>query len=103
MIAGRVELALEVGKGEVMMAGLQNPALNYDDDRLLACLETAAWAMDVPAGNLDTQIYVINYPLEFVAPEGGQPPRTGEAADPMFDRLIQSAEVLADYQNHAEE
>jgi hypothetical protein len=103
VIAGRVELQLEVGKGEVMMAGLGAAELNYADDRLLECLEGAAWAMDVPAGNLDTQIYVINYPLEFVAPEGGQPPRAGEAADPMFERLVRSAEVLADYQNHENE
>ena len=103
VLAGRVELQLEVGKGEVMMAGLGPAQLNYADDRLLECLETAAWAMDVPAGNLDTQIYVINYPLEFVAPAGGEPPRTGEAADPMFERLVRSAEVLADYQNHADE
>jgi hypothetical protein len=100
VLAGRVELKMEVGKGEVMMAMLGTATLNYADDRLLACLETAAWAMDVPAGNLDTQIYVINYPLEFEAPVGGEPPRAGEAADPMFERLVRSAEVLADYQNH---
>jgi len=100
VLAGRVELKLEVGKGEVMMAGLGAAELNYADDRLLACLESAAWAMDVPAGNLDTQVYVINYPLEFTAPEGGEPPRAGEASDPMFERLVRSAEVLADYQNN---
>ena len=99
VIAGRVELALELGKGEVMMAGLGASEFNYADDQLLACLERAAWAMDVPAGNLDSQIYVVRYPLQFTAPEGGKPPSTGEA-DPMFERLIQSAEVLADYQNH---
>ena len=98
-----MELQMEVGKGEVMMARLGAAQLNYGDDKLLACLESAAWAMDVPAGNLDTQIYVINYPPEFVAPEGGQPPRTGEAADPMFERLVRSAEVLADYQNHSDD
>ncbi len=103
VLAGRVEIALEVGKGEVMMAGLDNAQLNYDDPKLLDCLERAAWAMDVPAGNLDTQIYVIHYPLALVAPEGGQPPRIGESADPMFERLIQSAEVLADYQNNGGE
>jgi hypothetical protein len=82
-----------------MMAGLTKSALNYDDPRLLECLERAAWAMDVPAGNLDTQVYVINYPLAFTAPEGGQPPHTGAARDPMFERLIRSADVLSDYQN----
>jgi hypothetical protein len=99
VLAGRVELRMEVGKGEVMMAGLTKSELNYDDDRLLGCLERAAWAMDVPAGNLDSQVYVVNYPLEFVAPEGGHPPRTGESRDPMFERLVHSAEVLSDYQN----
>jgi hypothetical protein len=82
------------------MAGLTKAEFNYDDARLLECLEGSAWAMDVPAGNLDTQVYVINYPLEFAAPEGGQPPRTGETGDPMFERLIRSADVLSDYQNH---
>jgi hypothetical protein len=100
VIAGRIELRMEVGKGEVMMAGLTKAELNYDDARLLECLEGSAWAMDVPAGNLDTHVYVINYPLEFAAPEGGQPPRTGETRDPMFERLIHSADVLSDYQNH---
>jgi hypothetical protein len=100
VIAGRIELRMEVGKGEVMMAGLTKAEFNYDDARLLECLEGSAWAMDVPAGNLDTQVYVINYPLEFAAPEGGQPPRTGETGDPMFERLIRSADVLSDYQNH---
>lgn len=103
VLSGRIELRLEVGKGEVMMVGLGAVQLNYGDDRLLACVESAGWAMDVPAGNLDTQIYVINYPLEFTAPAGGEPPRTGEAADPMLERLVRSAEVLADYQNHARE
>lgn len=102
VISGRVALTMEVGKGEVMLARLSSAQFNYADDRLLACLESAAWAMDVPAGKLDTQVYVINYPLEFVAPEGGQPPRTGESADPMLERLIRSAEVLADYQNGLE-
>lgn len=100
ILAGRVELRMEVGKGEVMMAGLTKSELSHTDDNLLSCLERAAWAMDVPAGNLDTQVYVINYPLEFVAPKGGQPPRTGETRDPMLEHLVRSADVLSDYQNH---
>ncbi|KIG14954.1 hypothetical protein DB30_06143 [Enhygromyxa salina] len=99
ILDGRVELRMEVGKGEVMMAGLTKSALSHADDKLLACLEGAAWAMDVPAGNLDTQVYVINYPLEFVPPKGGQPPRAGESRDPMLERLVRSADVLSDYQN----
>lgn len=103
VLSGRVELRMEVGKGEVMMAGVSKAETNYvgssEETRLIGCLENAAWSMDVPAGNLDTQIYVINYPLEFTAPEGGQPPTMGESRDPMFERLLRSAEVLADYQN----
>ncbi|PRP90464.1 hypothetical protein ENSA5_64780 [Enhygromyxa salina] len=99
ILGGRVELRMEVGKGEVMMAGLTQSELSHPDDRLLGCLERAAWAMDVPAGNLDSQVYVINYPLEFTAPEGGQPPRAGETRDPMLERLVESADVLSDYQN----
>lgn len=100
ILAGEVELQMEAGKGEIMMAGLTRSTLNYDDDKLLECLERAAWMMDVPAGKLDTQVYVINYPLEFVPPEGGKPPSAGETSDPMFERLIESADVLSDYQNH---
>ncbi|MCA9685729.1 MAG: VWA domain-containing protein, partial [Myxococcales bacterium] len=103
VLAGRVELAMELGKGEVMMAAVTSAEFNYGDDKLLRCLEEAAWALDVPAGNLDTQVYSVVYPLDFVAPEGGRPPQTGEREDPMLRRLLESAEVLADYQNHNRE
>ncbi|PRQ09863.1 VWA domain-containing protein [Enhygromyxa salina] len=99
ILGGRVELRMEVGKGEVMMAGLTKSTLSHADDKLLACLEGAAWAMDVPAGNLDSQVYVINYPLEFVAPKGGQPPHAGELRDPLLEHLVRSADVLSDYQS----
>jgi hypothetical protein len=99
ILGGRVVLRMEVGKGEVMMAGLTKSELSHADDNLLMCLERAAWAMDVPAGNLDTQVYVINYPLEFVAPKGGRPPHAGATSDPMLERLVRSADVLSDYQS----
>ena len=100
ILSGRVELAMEFGKGEVMMASIAGASLSHGDDKLLRCLETAAWAMDVPAGRLDAQVYQVRYPLEFKAPEGGKPPQTGEGDDPMFQRLLDSADSLADYQNH---
>lgn len=103
VLAGRVELSMEFGKGEVMMASVSSSELNHPDPKLLSCLDAAAWAMDVPAGHLDTQVYRVQYPLEFVAPEGGNPPSTGEQDDPMFERLLESAEVLADYQNHLDD
>ena len=102
VLSGQVQLKMEAGKGEIMMASVEGSELSHPDSRLLECLERAAWQMDVPAGRLDTQIYVINYPLEFAAPEGGHPPRTGERSDPNFEQLIQSAEALADYQNNLE-
>lgn len=100
VLSGAVRLEMEVGKGEVMMAGVGETELNYDAPKLLRCLESAAWSMDVPAGNLDATVYRISYPLSFTAPEGGVAPKTGER-DPMFERLLESADALADYQNHA--
>lgn len=96
--SGRVEFAMEVGKGEVMIAGLGKAELSHDDPALLECLEQAAWALDVPAGNLDTQVYAIHYPIDLVAPEGGVDSQTSESDAAMVERLVRSAEVLADYQ-----
>ncbi len=98
MQSGRVEFAMEVGKGEVMIAGLGKIELSHADPAFVECLEQAAWALDVPAGNLDTQIYAIHYPLDLSAPEGGVDPQTSERDAALIERLVHSAEVLADYQ-----
>lgn len=97
-LSGRVEFTMEVGKGEVMLAGLGQTELSQDDPTLLECLEQAAWALDVPAGNLDTQVYAISYPIDLVAPEGGVDSQTSESDAAMVERLVRSAEVLADFQ-----
>lgn len=98
LLGGRIEFAMEVGKGEVMMARVAKSELNHADDVLLECLEQAAWALDVPAGNLDTQIYAIHYPLDLVAPEGGLAPQTSEHDAALVERLVRTGEVLADFQ-----
>ncbi|MFV8752765.1 hypothetical protein ACNOYE_19625 [Nannocystaceae bacterium ST9] len=95
--SGRVEFAMEVGKGEVMIAGLGKTELSHDDPAFVECLEQAAWALDVPAGNLDTQVYAIRYPLDLSAPEGGES-QTDEGDAALVERLVRSAEVLADFQ-----
>lgn len=99
VMSGRVEFSMEVGKGEVMSAGLSKIELSDSDAALVECLEQAAWALDVPAGNLDTQVYAIRYPLDLVAPAGGVAPQTSEADAALVERLVRSAEVLADFQN----
>jgi hypothetical protein len=96
--SGRVEFEMEVGKGEVMIAGLGKTELGFDDPVLLECLEQAAWALDVPAGNLDTQVYAIQYPIDLIAPEGGVDPQTSERDAALVERLVRTGEVLADYQ-----
>lgn len=65
----------EVGKGEVMLAttklaaGLSTPATRASSAALLE----AAWMLDIPAGNLDDQIYRVRYPLVFNPPKTGRP------------------------------
>lgn len=98
LLGGRVEFEMEVGKGELMMARLGQTELSHTDDALLECLEQAAWALDVPAGNLDTQTYAIRYPIDLVAPEGGVAPQTSEHDAAMVERLVRTGEVLADFQ-----
>jgi hypothetical protein len=74
--AGRVTLEMEVGKGEVMHAHTAHSKLEVEDAKLVTCMTEAAWALDIPAGKLDDQIYRIRYPLRLIAPEGGKPTGT---------------------------
>lgn len=73
--AGRAVLHMEVAKGEVMLAGTEGVDLQAGDDKLVACLTEAAWALDIPAGELDDKVYVLRYPVQLV------PPQKGESAD----------------------
>lgn len=70
--AGRAVLHMEVGKGEVMLAGTDGVDLEAADDKLVACLAEAAWALDIPAGELDDKVYVLRYPVRLVPPEPGK-------------------------------
>jgi len=69
---GRIVLAIEAAKGEVMLARVSESGLKHPDPALVSCLTEAAWALDIPAGKLDARIYRLNYPLRLVAPEPGK-------------------------------
>lgn len=73
-LAGRVHFEIEVGKGEVIHARVTQVALSRADAEFEACLTEAAWALDIPAGKLDDQLYRLRYPVVFNPPAGGQPP-----------------------------
>lgn len=69
---GRVMLEIEVGKGEVMLARTKEADLDTPDPKLVKCMTEAAWALDIPSGKLDDQIYRLRYPLNLIAPEEGK-------------------------------
>jgi hypothetical protein len=71
--AGRAVLHMEIAKGEVMLAGTDGVELGSSDDKLVACLQDAAWSLDIPAGKLDDKVYVLRYPVRLVPPADGQP------------------------------
>lgn len=71
--AGRAVLHIEVAKGEVMIASTDGVELRSPDDKLVTCLNEAAWELDIPAGELDDKVYVLRYPLRLVPPEEGKP------------------------------
>ncbi len=72
-LGGRVVFEFEVGKGEVMLASTDLAGLTARDAGFERCLLEAAWMLDIPAGNLDDQIYRIRYPLVFNPPKTGRP------------------------------
>jgi len=87
--AGRIALEIEVGKGEVMLARIEEIQLVHPDANLAECVTEAAWALDIPAGELDQQIYRIRYPLRFVAPAQGYPSgRVERISDDVMELLL---------------
>jgi hypothetical protein len=64
-----------VGKGEVMLADAAGKELAVKDEKLVSCLAEAAWALDIPAGELDDKVYVLRYPVRLI------PPAEGKSAD----------------------
>ena len=72
-LGGRVVFEFEVGKGEVMLATTELAGLSARDAGFERCLLEAAWMLDIPAGNLDDQIYRVRYPLVFNPPKTGRP------------------------------
>lgn len=73
VLGGRVVFEIEVGKGEVMFAQVDGSGLTQRDEAFEKCLADAAWALDIPAGRLDDQVYRLRYPVVFNPPEGGRP------------------------------
>lgn len=86
--AGRLVLQMEIGKGEVMLASAEESKLEVDDPKLVDCMTEAAWALDIPAGKLDDQMYRIRYPLRLVPPEDGAPPRVERISDELLQILL---------------
>lgn len=70
--AGRAVMHIEVAKGEVMLASTDGVELDSADDKLVTCIREAAWALDIPAGELDDKVYVLRYPVRFIPPEDGK-------------------------------
>jgi hypothetical protein len=83
---GRVTMDIEVGKGEVMAVRMSTVELGEPDSKLVACLNEAAWALDIPAGKLDDRTYRLRYPLRLVPPEGGGAARVG---DPLGEGTVE--------------
>ena len=73
VLGGRVVFEVEVGKGEVMLAKVDGAGLNQREPTFEACLLEAAWALEIPAGRLDEQVYRVRYPVVFNPPDGGRP------------------------------
>lgn len=88
LIGGRVVFDIEVGKGEVMLAGVDTAGLSQREPTFEACLLEAAWALDIPAGRLDDQVYRVRYPVLFNAPEGGRPTMEDDPLGPGTVELL---------------
>jgi hypothetical protein len=94
--SGRAMLDIEVGKGEVLLARVEQVKLaDAADTSFVECLGEAAWALDIPAGHLDGHVYRIRYPIAFTPPEGGVSPSLSEGPDPIFEMLMERADVLS--------
>ena len=87
-LGGRVQFEIEVGKGEVLFARVASKALTREDAAFEACLLEAAWALDIPAGQLDDQTYRVSYPLVFNPPAGGRPPLEEDPLGPGTVELL---------------
>jgi Mg-chelatase subunit ChlD len=90
-LSGRVSFEIEVGKGEVMHAMIASQSMSRSDPIFEACILEAAWALEVPAGQLDEATYRLGYPVAFNAPAGGKPPVEGDPLGAGTVELLLSA------------
>ncbi len=87
-LGGRVVFELEVGKGEVMHAKVDTAGINEREATFEACLLEAAWALEIPAGRLDDQVYRVRYPVVFNPPAGGRPSMEDDPLGPGTVELL---------------
>ncbi|PCC70218.1 hypothetical protein SAMN02745121_03461 [Nannocystis exedens] len=87
-LGGKVVFEIEVGKGEVMLAKVDTAGLNHREPGFEACLLEAAWALEIPAGRLDDQIYRLRYPVVFNPPAGGRPAMEDDPLGPGTVELL---------------
>ncbi len=87
---GRVVLRFEIARGEVMGLGLEDVQLAHDDPKLLACLEDAGWALDVPAARRDDRVYVVRYPVRLL-PAQARAPEVSEEDEATLRSLLEEA------------
>lgn len=100
VLQGRVLFEVELGKGEVMAAKIAEQKFNYGVTKdFVDCLTEAAWALEVPAGRLDADTYVVRYPLRFNPPQGGKAPSASDEPDQTFEMLMQRADGLTELSN----
>ncbi len=96
VLDGRVLFEVELGKGEVMRAGIAQQKFNYGVSKdFVDCLTEAVWSLEVPAGHMDDEVYLVRYPLRFTPPTGGKAPSASDDPDPMFEMLMQRADTLS--------
>ncbi|MDC0722066.1 hypothetical protein [Nannocystis bainbridge] len=87
-LGGKVVFEIEVGKGEVMFARVDTTGLARREPGFEACLLEAAWALEIPAGRLDDQIYRLRYPVVFNPPSGGRPAMEDDPLGPGTVELL---------------
>jgi hypothetical protein len=95
--AGRFVFSFELGKGEVMLARVTDETLTHADPLLTRCMEEAAWKLEVPAGHLDGQVYLVRYPVKLTPPHGDAEATTTAAPidDTLYEIMMRRAEILS--------
>lgn len=86
--AGVAQLSIALGKGEVSLVEASSQSLAVKDPKFLACLESAAWKLRVPAALADPVVYRIYYPLNFQRPKNADVGKISEQDKLRYEWLI---------------